>query len=323
MEPPADRCAPRHSIGVVVRRTGLRADLIRAWERRYGVVEPARSPTRRRVYSDAEVERLLLVRRAIDGGRSIGDVAALSDPELEELIAGDAVAQGGGERGLPGGGSRPVVEQTDSAAILDACLDSIRRLDQAALEAELDGAAIALSRIHLIDRLLAPLLEQIGVAWRQGTLRPAHEHLASAAVRSFLGRLLDSGRRSGVAPRLVVTTPPRQGHELGALLVAAAAAAEGWEAVYLGAELPVEEIAAAVHLVGARAAALSIVYPPDDPDLGAELTRLRCLLPETAALLVGGRGAPAYRAVLEAADAIVLNDLAELRGTLAALRGPA
>src|SRR5437763_643334 len=82
--------ALRHPIGVVARRTGLKPDLIRAWERRYGAVEPGRSDTRRRFYSDADVERLLLLRRAVSTGRGISQVAGLSGEELESLVEADA-----------------------------------------------------------------------------------------------------------------------------------------------------------------------------------------------------------------------------------------
>src|SRR3954468_24399462 len=76
----------RHPIGVVARRTGLKPDLIRAWERRYGAVEPGRTDTRRRFYSDEDVERLLLLRRVVSTGRGISQVAGLSTEELEALL---------------------------------------------------------------------------------------------------------------------------------------------------------------------------------------------------------------------------------------------
>src|SRR5689334_965236 len=84
---------PRHPIRVVARRTGLKPDLIRAWERRYGAVAPGRSATRRRYYSDAEIERLSLLGRVVRAGHTISRVAQLPNEELEELIARDTLAQ--------------------------------------------------------------------------------------------------------------------------------------------------------------------------------------------------------------------------------------
>ena len=79
--------APRHPIRVVARRTQLKPDLIRAWERRYAAIEPGRSASRRRYYSDAEIERLQLLRRVVRTGHGIGQVARLSNAELEALLA--------------------------------------------------------------------------------------------------------------------------------------------------------------------------------------------------------------------------------------------
>ena len=161
------------------------------------------------------------------------------------------------------------------------------------MELELDRASVVFSRTHLIERLLVPLMRRIGDLWHQGTLRPIHEHMASSVVRSFLGGMQGACHPEISAPHVVVTTPARQRHELGALLAAATAAGEGWQVTYLGPDLPPEEIAAAALQKGARAVALSITYPPDDPMLIDDLRRLRRLLGSRTALLVGGRACPA------------------------------
>jgi DNA-binding transcriptional MerR regulator/methylmalonyl-CoA mutase cobalamin-binding subunit len=307
---------PRHPIGVVARRTGLKPDLIRAWERRYGAVAPGRSETRRRFYSDDDIERLLLLRRVVSGGRAIGQVAGLSDEELEALIATEpAAAEAPSAPAASRDGSDEVAR-----SFLDRCLAAARRLDVRELELELERASVVFSRTHLIERLLVPLMRRIGELWHQGELRPIHEHMTSAVVRSFLGGMYGA-QPEGSAPHLVVTTPPRQRHELGALLVAATAAGEGWQVTYLGPDLPVEEIAAAALQKEARAVALSITYPPDDPLLVEELRRLRRLLDRRTALIVGGRACLAYAAVLQEIGAVLLEDLAGLRRGISALRG--
>ena len=329
MEPSSLHLKPRHAIGIVARRTGLRADLIRAWERRYGVVEPVRSETRRRLYSDAQVDRLRLLRRAVDCGRSIGDVAALSDAELAELITDDRSAEGPSEdrAGSAPGAGRPAAETRAPTRIdeaLAACAERIRQLDQRGLVHELERASVTLSRTHLLERLIGPLLERIGREWRDGRLRPVQEHMASAVIRSFVGELIKGGAvasASVAAPRVLVATPSGQSHEIGALLVAASAAAEGWQAIYLGPEVPAAEIAVGARATGARVVALSIVYPPDDPALGEELAAVGRLLPDGVELLVGGREAPSYRAAVEAAGGRLIGGLDAFRRHLADERG--
>jgi methanogenic corrinoid protein MtbC1 len=172
-----------------------------------------------------------------------------------------------------------------------------------------------------MEEIIAPLLVQIGDRWRDGTLRVASEHLASATVRTLLGLMNGAFPSTPGAPRLVVTTPAGQLHELGALLAATVAASEGWHAAYLGPSLPAEEIAAAAERVGARAVALSIIFP-DDTHLSSELRRLMQLVPEETAVLVGGRGAVHYSDLLEELGASHISDLPSFRMVLASLRPP-
>lgn len=305
----------RHPIGVVARRTGLKPDLIRAWERRYGAVDPGRTETRRRYYSDADIERLLLLRRVVSTGRGIGQVAGLSEPELKSLIADEPLGRGAA---FPSGPS-PAAGET-AEPFLGLCLAAARRLDVHDLELQLERASVALSRMNLLEKLLVPLMHGIGDLWQKGELRPIHEHMASAVVRSFLGSMRGAYHLSAGAPQLIVTTPARQLHELGALIVSATAASEGWQVTYLGPDLPPEEIAAAAVQKAARAVAVSIVYPPDDALLVEDLKRLRRLLPPTVEMIVGGRASSAYTSVLQEIGALHVNSLAALRHELEQLR---
>ncbi|HET9210312.1 MAG TPA: cobalamin-dependent protein [Thermoanaerobaculia bacterium] len=300
----------------MARRTGLKPDLIRAWERRYGAVAPGRSETRRRFYSDEDVERLLLLRRVVSSGRGIGQVANLSNPELEALIEAEP-APAAYAQSPP-----PAPEEIDEVveAFLNRCVAAAQRLDGREMEIELDRASVLFSRTHLLERVLVPLMRRIGELWHQGTLRPIHEHMASSVVRSFLGGMSCACHPEISAPHLVVTTPAGQRHELGALLAAATAAGEGWQVTYLGPDLPPEEIAAAALQKGARAVGLSITYPPDDPMLVEDLRRLRRLLGPHTLLIAGGRACPAYSAVLQETAALRLEDLAALRRELQAMR---
>ena len=315
----ASSSALRHPIGIVSRKTGLKPDLIRAWERRYGAVAPGRSDTRRRFYSDADIARLQLLKRVVDTGRSIGQVANLSNEELESLAAlAPVTAVDPGRREETAPAHAPGGEIAD--LYLELCLSAARRLEVGELELHLQRASVALSRTSLLDKLLVPLLHRIGELWHQGEMRPTHEHVASAVVRSFLGGMYHAYDTPATAPHLIATTPPRQRHELGALMVAAVAAGEGWRATYLGPDLPPEEIAAAAVEKGAQVVALSFIYPPDDARLPDDLRRLRRLLSPSTALIVGGRACAAYGAVLDEIDAVRVPDLPALRRELDRLR---
>jgi MerR family transcriptional regulator, light-induced transcriptional regulator len=303
-----------HPIKVVARRTGLGADVIRVWERRYGAVEPARDPAGRRWYSDADIDRLVLLRRATEGGRRIGDVARLDPAELAHLVSEDKMHH---ERPPAAAPSRT---RDSGSQYLERCLAAVRSVSPADLEAALQQAAVALSTPALLDQVLSPLIKEIGERCRLGDMRVSQEHAATAALRTFLAQLAAGYRVSERAPALVVATPAGQRHELGALMVALSAAAEGWRVIYLGPDLPAEEIAYAALETGAPAVALSIVFPPDDPRMAEELRRLRGALPKDVALFVGGLSAGGYETVLKEIAAQAVVDLYEFRRRLDQLR---
>ena len=305
---------PRHPMGVVSRRTGLKPDVLRAWEKRYQAVRPSRRSANRRFYSDADIEKLLLLRRAIDGGRRIGQVVHLDNRELEELVAADQKAM------VEVGTVKASFEKSDAESHFSACLVAVKQLNANELKNQLERAAVDLSQPHLIEGVLVPLMEKIGNLWSQGSLKVVHEHMASAVVRSFLGGMQACEEVLDSVPHLIAATPVRQFHELGALIVAATSESEGWGVTYLGAGLPAEEIAAAALQKRAGVVALSIVYPSDDPRLPEELRKLRRHLGHRVALLVGGRSALAYAAVVKEVRAKHLKTLSELRAELRSLR---
>ncbi len=303
------------AIKVVARRTGLSAHVIRIWEKRYGAVEPERTGTNRRLYSDEQIERLSLLRDITQNGHSIGHVAKLPTETLRELSK-ESHATGGHEGRAPAGAP-------GAPTFLDECVAAVKSLDARALEETLKRAATELGGQGLLQRVVAPLAQAIGDLWRDGIITAAHEHFASAVIRIFLGHAAKPFAGTGSAPVLVVTTPAGQIHELGALLVGAAAANLGWHVTYLGASLPAAEIAGAARQNRARAVALSLVYPEDDPRLEGELTRLHESLPSEITILVGGRAVPAYREALEKIGATQVKDLEHLCSALDDLRKPA
>lgn len=305
--------SPQHPMAVVARRTGLSADVIRAWERRHHAVEPARTPGNQRLYSERDVARLTLIRRALEAGWQIGHVASLRDERIRALLR-RATAH------PPAAASRPDPARRRPGELLALCLEDIARLDATRLRSHLDEAAVELGRIETLDRLLVPLVHRVGDECSSGKLRIASEHLASAVVGRFLDSLQAASPAGEGAPGLVVTTPAFQQHELGALLVAATGRMEGWRTDYLGPNLPAEEIAAAARMRRAKAVALSIAYPADDPALRAELRRLGRQLRRSAELVVGGAAARSYQTVLDAIGARRLDDLAGLRAYLRAAR---
>lgn len=305
------------AIKAVALRTGLTAHVIRIWEKRYGAVEPERTGTNRRLYSNEQIERLCLLRDITQNGHRISHVAKLSTDKLRELSKETQAS-----RATTSSAARERAETATHSEFLGKCVTAVKSLDSRALKETLKRAGIELGSQGLLVRVVAPLAQAIGELWRDGTITAAHEHFASEIIRVFLGHTTAAFPGTDRAPVIVVATPAGQIHELGALLVSASAANLGWHVTYLGAGLPAAEIAGAARQKRARAVALSLVYPEDDPRLEGELIQLHEFLPSDVILIVGGRAMPAYHDVLEKIGASQVNDLTQLSLMLDDLRNP-
>ena len=305
----------KHGIKTVASQTGLTQFIIRAWEKRYDVVTPLRTETNRRLYSDADILHLTLLRLATEAGHNIGRIAKLPSEELLELIGtGGTIAQ------LPGIAKEAVPQETSLRFYIASCIAAVKQFEAQALESTLFAASVAFSQPIFLEKLITPLMQEIGEGWKAGTLRIAHEHLATAVVRTLLGNICQGSDISAAMPNLVIATPRGQLHEIGALIAGTTATSQGWQVTYLGPNLPAEEIVGCAVQNGAKAIGLSIVYPTDDPHLANELRKLRRGIQEGVVLFVGGAGAIAYDPIISAIGAVRINDMPTFRTELEALR---
>lgn len=276
---------PRHPIRVVAQRTGLTPATLRAWERRYGVVEPDRSEGGQRLYSDRDVERLNRLRLLSEAGRPISLVAALGDAQAEALLLEDRTQR---RSVAPGPGDAEGATGPAASGIVDAAYRRVAALDGDGLEAALRRAAVRLGARAFLEEVLGPLLHRIGVAWAQGELGTAEEHLCTTVTERVLAWLTEPAAADPGSPRIVVATLSGERHGLGARLVAAAAGLEGWHVTHLGVDLPARDIAGAVRTLGAAAVALSLVNADTLPGTAKALAELHQGLPEGTAILLGG-----------------------------------
>lgn len=301
-----------HPIRVAARRTGTPETTLRAWERRYGAVSPARAETGRRLYSDEDIERLILIRQAVDGGRAISGVAGLSAAELQEMVRKDqaaaAMAESSGERG----------DRTSEADLIERCMTAVKEMDARSLSSLLSRAAIRLTALALIDEVIMPLLHRIGDDWYRNRLSPRHEHLATTTVRSVLSQIR-LGSQSPGAETIVIGTPAGQLHDLGTEFVAAVGVTEGWNVLNLGANVPAHDIVLAASDTNARVVALSIVHPSDDPRVEDAFAYLGEHLSPSVTLVVGGQAVDSYRTSVEAAGGIEIQSSRALSVLLANL----
>lgn len=302
---------PHYRMGAVARMTGLSPHTIRVWERRYGALQPSRSPGGDRLYTESEVQRLRLLQQLKAAGHAIGTVAHLPTAELERILAASRAS-------APPAEPAPQSDQDGPVPALNAArtrfLNAITVLDTQSADRILAQLVGALELHPLIHGFLVPLFEEIGDSWAQGRLTAAQEHAASAILRNQLAMLLRLYPGPPGYRCVVVGTPKGEWHEFGALLVALVAGSHGWRVVYLGANLPAGEIAAAARRVQPEKVLLSWVCA-DVEDTLAELAGLREQLPDVVTLLVGGRQAQAPDQLPPGITRV--RDLAELERLLA------
>ena len=275
-----DTTEARHPIRVVAQRTGLTSATIRAWERRYDAVGPRRSSGGQRLYTDEDVAHLRTLKALTDGGRSISSVAGLSPDDAEALLTEDISASA----------RQPTMVVGVSAEHrVDEAYDRVCAMDGAGLDRVLWRALVTHGASALLSEIVGPLLRRIGEGWESGEITPGHEHLASEVVEKILDRVVERLRPTN-GPTMVVSTLPGERHGLGARLASSAAALDGWNVVYMGTDLPVEDVVVAAETLNARAVAISVVRGTDVAASADALMRLRTLLDPRTRLFVGGGG---------------------------------
>ncbi len=278
-------------------RSGVGVPLLRAWERRYGVVTPTRTTSGYRLYDDEAIGRLVAMRRLIDDGWAPQQAAArIRDADEADLAAlGDA-----GERpSVPG---EAADRETVVAGLVDRVVAAARRLDTAALDAALDECFSTVRFEVAWDSVLAPALRAIGEAWEQGEITVAGEHSTSEAIGRRLAMAFEAAGAGQGAPVLVGLAPGAH-HEFGALAFAVAARRAGMPALYLGADLPAESWASAAKARDALAAVIGVPRRADVARAGAVIEQLATARPSMVVAVGGGNAAR-----VQDARAVVLPD---------------
>ena len=290
---------PTYPVRAAARLTGLSPELLRAWERRHAAVTPLRTAGGTRRYRESDLERLRWLKAAVAAGSRIGDVAHLP---LEALQAEGALA------------AEPPAEPP--LARLEPLLAAFDRLDAAEAQRLLQRELAALGPVRFAREVALPLVVEIGTRWSRAEMGVAPEHLATGLLRSLLGAALQPTAVSLTGPRIVFGTPTGEPHELGLYLAAVTALGAGANPLFLGADLPREDLCDAVRRFDAAALALSVVTL--SPDVaGAEVGALRAAIDPAVLVWLGGAGAAALPPI---AGVDVLASLEALEQRLLALR---
>lgn len=269
----------QYPIRAAANLTGLSIDTLRAWERRYQAVTPLRGE-RGRTYGEGHIRRLRLLRDLVDRGHAIGQVASLGDSELRKLLAGAAA------KAVPAlkiAGTGPSVSDG-----FEQVVAAIESFDYAGANAQLGRMAALLPVHELVGEVVLPLLKLVGDRWEDGTLTIAQEHMTSAILRNLLGGLVRLRTPSGKPRRILFATPSGELHEFGILAAAMVAVASGFEALYLGPNLPAAETVAAVERTSPQVVVLGIRAGEPSPETIEELRLVASKIPKRTELWLGG-----------------------------------
>jgi MerR family transcriptional regulator, light-induced transcriptional regulator len=261
-------------IGQLSRRTGVSPELLRAWERRYGLLEPTRSPGGFRLYSDADEARVRRMQAHLARGVSAAQAARLAERT----------------------GSR-VPEAGSLALLAESLRSSLDAFDEAGAHRVLDRALASFTLDAVISDLLLPYLHELGDRWESGDVSVAHEHFASQLIRTRMLALARSWDL-GSGPRALLACPEGELHDLGLALFGVALAQRGWRITFLGANTPLATIASTADQVDAELvviAASNAEFVRPIVDGLAELAR-------SHRVAIGGRGAEAVS--IEGAEAL-------------------
>jgi DNA-binding transcriptional MerR regulator len=256
-------------IGELSHRTGVSPELLRAWERRYGLLRPARSAGGFRLYSDADEARVRRMKAHLARGVSAAQAARLAERAATAESPAGAMD-----------------------ALRAELRDALEGFDEAGAQRVLDAALNSFSLDAVISDLLIPYLDDLGERWARDEVTVAQEHFASNLIR---GRMLALGRSwdAGYGPRAVLACPEGELHDLGIVLFGVALGRRGWRITFLGANTPVATLISTAREVSPDA----VVIAATDPDLFARDLQDLAAIARDYRLIVAGRGADGAAAV--------------------------
>jgi methanogenic corrinoid protein MtbC1 len=256
----------RLRIGELSRRVGLSPELLRAWETRYGVVRPERTPGGLRLYSQDDERRVRRMQAHIEAGLSAAEAARLTN----------------GEADAP----RAEVTPAALADILVALERSFDELDDGAAHAAIDELLRVATLPVAVSGVILPFLRRLGERWETASVSVAHEHFASNVIGGRL-RALSAGWGQGTGPMALLACPPGERHDLGLLSFALILREDGWRITYLGEETPLREVARTADAVRPDVVVLAAVMAEHFLAAAGEVESLA----RRTRVLIGGAGA--------------------------------
>jgi len=285
--------------------TGLTTHVIRAWERRYGLVTPVRGANRYRLYNDEDVRLFRYLKSKGDEGMSIGELAEIGREKLLEQAQQEFVAA--------------PVEPPPSERLIADLTQALQENDRVGFERKLNGALAVIPFEEALHRFLLPLQEHIGQLWHDGKFGIAEEHYASNQIKQKIFSAMNQLRMVEEGPRVVVACPSQEWHEISAMTAAYLCAARGCRVHYLGANLPIPELGKYCEQIRPSYVLLSMSVDRSDAEAKNLVQELATQVRPIAPVGVGGRSAQIHATIFSDEDIKVFPDLKALEGLVFSL----
>ena len=303
-----------YPISAAAKLTGISLDTLRAWERRYGAVVPIRSQ-RGRVYSERQIKRLLLLGEAVKRGHAIGQVATVPDRQLREILEKSS--------SLPaiGTATGSATEAADQQELLQPILTALDRFDYAGTDREINRLAASIANPkQFVYQVALPLMRTIGESWHAGKSCIAQEHMLTNILSALLASFLRTFTPSNPQVQVVIATPRNERHAFPTLAAAFLTAFGGLGVIYLGTDLPAEDIVLVARKRRVDVVLLSLSSSPGKETL-EDLNHISRTLPRSTTLWLGGSPDLELDALTGGSRWFALRDFPALEQELAALGG--
>jgi methanogenic corrinoid protein MtbC1 len=290
-----------HRIHIVAKLTGLSKDVVRVWERRYGLIKPSRSLNRYREYTDQDVALLRFLKEELDRGQTIGALAVEGRDSLLQRMR------------LSSAPKEEALKPHDR--LLDELVAHLDPLDKTKFEQILNSAIAVIPFEEAVQRILLPLQQRIGELWHEGRVNVAVEHYVTKVVQQKLFSVMNQLPVNEFGPRVLIACPKGEEHEIGAQAVAYLAATRGCHVYYLGPNLPNSDLITFCEKIKPDLVLLSLTAGKSEATVLQLLKELE-LLATRWSVALGGQGARAIGDRLRDTKIELLDDLSALQTRL-------
>lgn len=300
----------------VTQKTGLSAHVIRAWEKRYGVIRPQRTETNRRYYSDEEIEKLNLLKKATDSGHSISSIAAFTLEDLQNLVLNEEKETIFHHKKLLPEKFGLIIKEK-----ITSFFETAKDLNSSKLLFLLREIEDEFSQSIIIEEIILPVLAKLSEERNSNSISKSTENFIINELSYYLTQIVKNIPEFDEFPLILCYAPTGGFSQIGSLITAAAAKAEKWRVFNLGENISSVEIGEVINKLEPKVISINLIYPFIKPEeIRGELIELKNQIPDRIKIILSGRPVWSYRDEVLKIGGIFAGDTFALRKELKKIR---